>query len=434
MTNTEPPTWKVDHFQINGSHDGEGEAAIYLLVDSNPKSALRVDQKNWSLRGEVRSAVLMDAGQGSSMLENLRQTMAQIEQEYGNVGPVLRFDAVVMTHWHEDHFRQFCHYDDCLIKHGTRYGYSTTDKKIACFKYNGTTPLTRLYCQCWNTTKAKGRGVAQAPKGLDWPETGRGQSYLVAPDQTDFSAAEKVFNLFYRMRPHIKPEKRSDTLPEAVATCVASAQLALGVNLFTGRYRTKTPEKSWEQLTNLETLMEENDPSKGPESKDWPGAPGMYIVGSQGKIVGGYDINKRGVSLLVINEQPGKRTQNDNSLISIIAWPAVGSSARRISVYANGDSEFQNDDCMVKWLKASKEKLRFDVLKVGHHGSRRGTSIDLIKQANPVYYVVSPGYQFAHPSELRRTHDTTLSLTDSSTLPLDLARRMVQDNRWQSTN
>ncbi|MBO4339204.1 MAG: MBL fold metallo-hydrolase [Clostridia bacterium] len=62
-----------------------------------------------------------------------------------------------------------------------------------------------------------------------------------------------------------------------------------------------------------------------------------------------------------------------------------------------GDSEETNE----KNLLNNKANLKCDVLKVGHHGSSKGTSKAFLKETEPLVAVISCGYdnEYGHPGE-----------------------------------
>lgn len=91
MPYTPSGNWSVDYFQINGADDSVGESAIVLLVDTAPTDG--------SVK-RVISAVLIDVGMGSYMIENLVATMKDIKKEYSGMSKYgLQFDAIIITHW-----------------------------------------------------------------------------------------------------------------------------------------------------------------------------------------------------------------------------------------------------------------------------------------------------------------------------------------------
>lgn len=104
MSASTEPAWSVKHYQVNGAVDGQGEGAIYLLIDSNSKSTVR--KKPGNTKPEIMFALLLDSGYSALFLQNLINLMTQvIPLEYccGDydlvVGKTMKFDAVLITHW-----------------------------------------------------------------------------------------------------------------------------------------------------------------------------------------------------------------------------------------------------------------------------------------------------------------------------------------------
>ncbi|PPJ57972.1 hypothetical protein CBER1_09402 [Cercospora berteroae] len=408
------PVWRVDHFQINGAFDSVGEAAIILLIDSNKDSILRPDpQAPWHALGEVRRAILIDGGQGPNMLRNAVATIAQIERDYGALAagppPRLQFDAVIITHWDKDHYKGFCYKNDSLLTH-KRYGYQVATKQVACFKYDTAgKPLTTLYCQFWEV-----KSPTITPGKVEWNTTMKDGCVIAGKGQTTSKDALVEFDLLWRDHSRAGQPR---VLPEPIARCIANPELMLGKNLFTGRLRTVLPAMSWRNIKDIEILAAQNNPADLDGKIEWPGAPAYYIVGCRGYFLGGADIRTRvgagnvqpmavrGPHMMVIDEPftPSKLDPNEFSIMSMLVWKhaPTGIPMRgqfRISMYNGGDSEWLNEAQLVDWLAQSGHTLTIDVMKIGHHGSKAGTSIKLIQQLNPSYYLMSAGYQFGHPT------------------------------------
>jgi competence protein ComEC len=84
------------------------------------------------------------------------------------------------------------------------------------------------------------------------------------------------------------------------------------------------------------------------------------------------------------------RGPNDNSLVIRISYGIR-------SLLLVGDSEHEEEQML---LKIAPEKLRADVLKVGHHGSRTSSSPGFVAAVAPTEAIVSVGCRnrFGHPS------------------------------------
>ncbi len=104
------------------------------------------------------------------------------------------------------------------------------------------------------------------------------------------------------------------------------------------------------------------------------------------------------------------RGPNDNSLVLRLSY------GRRALLFV-GDSEREAERDL---LARSPERLRADVLKVGHHGSRTSTSPAFLAAVAPAYAVVSVGVRnrFGHPhpstlATLSRAAGVTVLRTDT---------------------
>lgn len=86
------------------------------------------------------------------------------------------------------------------------------------------------------------------------------------------------------------------------------------------------------------------------------------------------------------------RGPNDNSFVLRITY---GSRALLLV----GDSEREEEDIL---LATASDRLRADVLKVGHHGSRTSSSPALLAAVAPRHAIVSVGRRnrFGHPHPL----------------------------------
>jgi competence protein ComEC len=93
------------------------------------------------------------------------------------------------------------------------------------------------------------------------------------------------------------------------------------------------------------------------------------------------------------------RGPNDNSLVMRVAYGAT-------SVLFVGDAEHAEEGDL---LRAYGARLRSDILKVGHHGSRTSSTPDFIAAVRPHDAVISAGVRnhFGHPT--RATLDTLAS-------------------------
>jgi competence protein ComEC len=90
-----------------------------------------------------------------------------------------------------------------------------------------------------------------------------------------------------------------------------------------------------------------------------------------------------------IEERPDRRTTNNRSLVLRVEWGLA-------AAILTGDAEARAERAML----AAAEPLRAPVLKVGHHGSRFGSSPEFLQAVAPRIAAISVGARnpFGHPS------------------------------------
>ena len=98
---------------------------------------------------------------------------------------------------------------------------------------------------------------------------------------------------------------------------------------------------------------------------------------------------------MVINEggKNGSEDTNQDSLVLLLIWKTQDGSEPRIAFYSGGDAEWEVEEKVAKWVTP----LTIDVLKTSHHGSRKGTSRDFIKEIQPRDILLSAGSMHNHP-------------------------------------
>ena len=95
-------TYEVDHYQINCAVNAAGDASITLLVFKNPDT-----DKTTNKLGTIKSAVLIDGGNGEQMAAKIEKVVVEIERTYDYESNKvdkegkkrLLLDAVAVTHW-----------------------------------------------------------------------------------------------------------------------------------------------------------------------------------------------------------------------------------------------------------------------------------------------------------------------------------------------
>ena len=301
---------------------------------------------------------------------------------------------------------------------------------VRSFKYDMTTtppkPLTRFYCEYWG---GAGRLVGKARGRLD---AGTGK---------DIGAAGKVlredpFKINLAMLPWDKAKlktiltsgsaadkkkanalKLSATSPYFPSPCLlgyCQPRSMLGMNVFTG----DGIGSDYKTITGVSVLLKQNSPWRTLDQ-----APGLYIVGVQRIFLGpehdvtdntniltatlspkGSETQTFGGGLGAINNEDlirkGDKDTNPNSVISLLIWNTGSKTSPKplISLYTGGDAEWTTEEQLVVWLK-TEANMTATCIKAGHHGSKAGTSVDLIKQLKPDHIIFSAGYSHAHPSK-----------------------------------
>jgi hypothetical protein len=155
----------------------------------------------------------------------------------------------------------------------------------------------------------------------------------------------------------------------------------LGVNLFSG----KAPAATDIPLcTNVDQLVLKNDPDQGRGTEVWTGAPGLYVVGMNQTLLG--------PPTFEVIESIGEKILNASSMLILLIWKGT---PNRVSLYTGGDAEYVEENKLVTWLGGKT----IDVIKLGHHGSRIGTSTQFVEAVKPKYFVVSAGRMNGHPGK-----------------------------------
>ena len=366
--------------------------------------------------GFIKSAVLIDGGFSLKTADLLDVTIGRLESNYmgydtsqtnsaDNV--YFKFDAVILTHWDTVSEHASEHFHDskslirtvgslsvssrrnaipltCLIRERGFFNFLGLERlwtgtKFNHFKYNGDTPLTRLYCQSW---PGKLRHISN-PQGYGFS----GTASLLAPSKISTPFTCTAF---------IGKGKPRAAKPNCLIL-YATTDLLIGVNVFTGN---SLSTLSWEEVENPLQLVNDNDPWKTNDANiTWTDAPGLYIVGVNKMLLGdntlpGATFHVKGM-VGIINKPKAKEDVNPDSVLSLLIWKNKDNTKDpKISLYTGGDTEYAAEDKVAKFIGLSSQIL---VVKAGHHGSAAGTSINFLKVAKPEHYLVSAGTDHGHP-------------------------------------
>ncbi|KAF8511750.1 hypothetical protein JB92DRAFT_2931985 [Gautieria morchelliformis] len=313
----------VDSYHLNV---GSGDCAIHLKVKLSNTA-----------KPTCLAAVLIDGGEASRYKEItllIRRTIKELEENYtfpdyqGRPNTKLRFDAIVITHWHVDHVDGIFQ----LVREDiASQGTPSQPVDVTFIKYNktatGRIPQTVMYFPYWE--KAGFRGGRQAKYEVDKNRTD--------PTHLDF---KDLTNPKLWWRDICLVEHESPGL--------------LGVNFFSNK------GINGAIINTPGELLSKNPPEDG--------HPAMYCIAHDGH---GFPNPK--VDLRVIKEIDIK--ENLTCIAAIVMWKSAPASIGRISYYTAGDlPEVNGEDKIVEWLK----DYRVVSMKASHHGARQSFPAEII--------------------------------------------------------
>lgn len=84
--------FEVDLFQLNAARNCAGDSAIVLLV-------ARTEPPQTDKRGAIKSAVLIDGGNGKEVGDLIEDVIVWIQTQYTMTTDYLEFDSVIITHY-----------------------------------------------------------------------------------------------------------------------------------------------------------------------------------------------------------------------------------------------------------------------------------------------------------------------------------------------
>jgi hypothetical protein len=185
-------TYEVHNFHLN---IGLGDGSIHILVDTSQK------KKAWS-RGTVKRSIFIDGGNGGNdPVQCILRVFKWITRRYDlpDGDKKLMIDAVIITHWDQDHYLTFVQ----LV----RKCMDATTKRVSFARYDGSgSPTTVLYVPDWTNgtkqdVKTKKKGTVQKYKGPDkflLSETGTdGKDYMKVSPEGDGAEADDATRALY---------------------------------------------------------------------------------------------------------------------------------------------------------------------------------------------------------------------------------------------
>ena len=342
----------------------------------------------------------------------------------------------------------FCLDKGCLLKDPT-VGFKGT--QIQCFKYDTTNnPVTVLYCQWWLEPRLKHKDPIEGgnPKGFLMCQEGTDTNPNLQENQDHFLIDYGSIN-----------SKNNLKTVEAKSVLLGSCKPAymLGLEIFSGRSVGTVPKQSF---TTPDVLLANNPPTltgtvglyivgarrltlgTAPPTgfQNAPPLPQTSLSsknqlseaarniqtktnevleeitlpsisnrpirtatsnasGFIGDTTNSTDDDNDHPIVSIVNKPESattlKQDTNPNSIMLMLLWKDPASANTEYTLYSGGDAEWQSEHNLVYWISRGSKPVK--VSKLGHHGSRAGTSPTLLKYLKPEHVVVSAGYLHGHP-------------------------------------
>lgn len=322
-------SYGVDSYHINC---GPGDCAIHVLV-SNP-----------STNPQAVKVILIDGGKSrATTRSNIPNTINILGERYKFA---LRFDAIVITHWDDDHFAGILSVIRAELKEKAKVKPlpPVGSMQVSFLKYDvGGKPATVWYCPYWSLPGIKANGP---PKSL--------------------RLSNMIVEIYFAGRGW-------------VPLCVLKSGDLRGVNFLNNKPlpATKTPES----ITSPAVLVAQNP----------PGDPdvGIYCVAVNKLCLGPVGAEE-------IIDAPGTTETNLRSVCAMVIW-----TGGRISHYFAGDAEYTVEEKVVRWSQVG-QKREVTSMKMGHHGAVSSTPTDMLGKFQPKNLVISCGSDYGHPSRFPR--------------------------------
>ena len=310
-------SWRVDSYFINV---GLGDGAIHILFNEATK--------------QIHKSILIDGGLFSGATQ-VKHAITKLEDNYGMKDTTrLVFDAVVVTHWDEDHFQGTME----MLRQGC---YGLPAKSRCTHVLN---KKTTFYCPEKSRTNAKD------------------SLYVFKKDDND---EEWV---------GIREEEGSDNITTLCK--VVSGKACLGIDFFTGvKFEGDIPAA-------LKKHFEKENKMK----KEEKNRPVMLCLGADLIRIDGDLMDK------------GRTTpKNASSLMTTLMMWDYATQRPRVHLYTGGDAEEWQEDAMLEWLTDNIHKdIKIDAIKAGHHGSHFATTTAFFDHGIE-WLVYSAAEDYGHP-------------------------------------
>ncbi|KAJ4184800.1 hypothetical protein NW767_013097 [Fusarium falciforme] len=330
----------------------------------------------------------MDGGNDGSAsaeqaVEIIETSLKAIRNRYDQTEPQkIKFDAWIVTHWDNDHWA-----GSLLMfrKSIDRYGRSNR------MKYDGSEPLTHLYCPNW-AGLPKYAAVPKDPKG-DLLKKRPNDLFIEDDNRPGFKEEAGTGQVYFRN--HFR-----DGYPLCIAKW-GHRQL-LGMDFFTGdspwhylegQQRELTADHARQEiLSTVDKMKEVVQMANIRDTKH----PRFVCIGVGGFVCGArLDEKALRAALAVEKMTPADTWANMSSIMSVLYFP----EQNHLSLYWGGDSITPIEQPLAE--SDLFNGYRCSVTKWSHHGGRHSSPEELWAKLKPKSCVVSPNRtgRYLHPRE-----------------------------------
>ncbi|MCJ1395661.1 hypothetical protein MMC18_008547 [Xylographa bjoerkii] len=353
-------TYEVDSYFIDVS---DGDCAVHVLVQ------VQGNQRTF------QKAILVDGGRLERQ-QRVKSAFDSIRQEY--YLPELRFNAIVVTHWDDDHFQatQKMIRDDLIAQYNPTNAVQTYESKY--MVYHNHVPQTAFYCADTKSTRS-------FPNPSDY----QGDIHYLFVDEPVANSNPPTIQLALHMRLEDQGFGLGHAQVKILCKRVVKGVDCIGYNIFENDFA-KNPQNNNQklalnQMVNLDVML---------NNLPFQGAPALCCVGAD----------------VIVADSPVPNRElrtNESSLMCLLVWPKVIPNNQNerwvISMYTGGDAEKDEESSMLHWLlkKNAANQIchdgRIRCIKAGHHGSKNATHGNFFF-FTPEVIVFCAGKKHGHPS------------------------------------
>ncbi|KAF2657052.1 hypothetical protein K491DRAFT_348351 [Lophiostoma macrostomum CBS 122681] len=308
--------WRVDSYFINV---GLGDGAIHILFNEASNG--------------IHKAILVDGGVKPGATQ-LKHAILKVEKLYGITKPDrLEFDAVVVTHWDEDHFQGM---------------------------------MEMIWQGFFGPGKDKGTHISLQ------------NTVFYCPDKSKESATDTLYTFKNSGgMEQISIRRSTDANSDAKLVCKAVCGTeCLGIDFFSGQ------KFDGDIAAKLKThFAKEKKDNNEPKNR-----PIMLCVGADLVRIDGEDMEKGRTT-----------PKNASSIMATLMMWDPSTKRPRVHLYTGGDAEEWQENEMLDWLETVLHKdIKIDAIKAGHHGSHFATTARFFDH-DIDWFVYSAAEDYGHP-------------------------------------